>query len=1061
MGTVGQVEKQYRPLEIEEKILKFWKERKIYDKLREKLKGKSKFYFLDGPPYPSSDVPHIGTAWNKAIKDTVIRYYRMKGFFVWDQPGYDTHGLPIEVAVEKKLGLKSKKEIVEKVGVSKFIEECKKLALTNASLMSARFERLGVSMNWKNPYYTLRPEYMESGWWLIRRVHEQGLLKKGVKVVWWCPRCETVLADYEVQEYRDLEDPSIFVKFPVEGCEKEYLLIWTTTPWTLPANMAVMAHPDLDYVKVEYNGEKLILAKARLKHVFEKLRAEPVVLEEFKGTKLSGLKYIPPLLEEVDAQRKYRSDKTHRVVLSHYVSPYEGTGLVHTAPGHGEEDFNVGLQYGLPIVSPVDERGVFTSEAGKYAGLHVREANKVIIEDLRRKGLLLYEETIVHKYPVCWRCKTPLVLRATEQWYITVTKLKDKMLEEADKIVWVPEWAKERFKNWLKELRDWVISRQRYWGIPLPVWECSKCKNIFIPSSVEELKRMSVAKLELKDLHKPWIDEVKLKCPKCGGVMKRVPDVLDVWFDSGIAFYASLFYPRNKELYEKLSPVDFIVEGHDQIAGWFFSLLRSGVLGFGKSPYIKVVVHGYMLDEKGREMHKSLGNYVSVDEVVENYGADTLRFWVLQNTIWEDVRFSWKKLDLAFRDLNILWNIFVFASTYMSLDKYDPTKWSIEKVKEWLKFEDKWVLSRINRLIRDVDDLMGKSLIHEALRKIRNFIVEDLSHWYIRLIRRRVWVEAENPDKIAAYTTLYYILKNLLLILAPLTPFITEELYQQFIKPAEPNLPESIHMMTWPSYNEEMIRDDIEEAMEYAKKVVEAAAAARMKAGIKIRQPLLELAIVTDDSKMFKYISSISDVLASQVNVKEVRVEPLEAISKYVRYKVKPIYSKLGPVLRKDMKKAIDIFEKQGNEIARNILSKGVYELRIDDKSYKITKDDVEIEEESIENYVLKNFEYGKVFLNVKIDEKVAAEGLARDIVRRIQFMRKELDLPVDAFINVIVKVPDEASARMLSEWKNYVMEEVRAKSLVITPKEPTKYEGYVKEWEIGEEKYVIAIKPV
>ena len=572
---------------------------------------------------------------------------------------------------------------------------------------------------------------------------------------------------------------------------------------------------------------------------------------------------------------------------------------------------------------------------------------------------------------------------------------------------------------------------------------------------------MSVAKLELKDLHKPWIDEVKLKCPKCGGVMVRVPDVLDVWFDSGIAFYASLFYPRNKELYEKLSPVDFIVEGHDQIAGWFFSLLRSGVLGFGKSPYIKVVVHGYMLDEKGREMHKSLGNYVSVDEVVENYGADTLRFWVLQNTIWEDVRFSWKKLDLAFRDLNILWNIFVFASTYMSLDKYDPTKWNIEKVKEWLKFEDKWVLSRINRLIRDVDDLMGKSLIHEALRKIRNFIVEDLSHWYIRLIRRRVWVEAENPDKIAAYTTLYYVLKNLLLILAPLTPFITEELYQQFIKPAEPNLPESIHMMTWPSYNEEMISDDIEEAMEYAKKVVEAAAAARMKAGIKIRQPLLELAIVTDDSKMFKYISSISDVLASQVNVKEVRVEPLEAISKYVRYKVKPIYSKLGPVLRKDMKKAIDIFEKQGNEIAKNILSKGVYELRIDDKSYKITKDDVEIEEESIENYVLKNFEYGKVFLNVKIDEKVAAEGLARDIVRRIQFMRKELDLPVDAFINVIVKVPDEASARMLSEWRNYVMEEVRAKSLVIVPKEPTKYEGYVKEWEIGEEKYVIAIKPI
>ena len=1059
MGNVGLVEKQYKPLELEEKILKFWKEKRVYDKVREKLKGKPKFYFLDGPPYPSSDVPHIGTAWNKAIKDTVIRYYRMKRFFVWDQPGYDTHGLPIEVAVEKKLGLKSKKEIVEKVGIAKFIEECRRLALTNASLMSKRFERLGVSMKWDDPYYTLTPEYMESGWWLIKRVYEQELLKKGVKVVWWCPRCETVLADYEVQEYKDLEDPSIFVKFPIEGREKEYLLIWTTTPWTLPANMAVMAHPELVYVKVEYNGEKLILAKARLRHVFEKLGAEFRIVAEFKGKDIEGLKYIPPLLEEVEAQRKYRSDKTHRVVLSEYVSPYEGTGLVHTAPGHGEEDYNVGLQYGLPAVSPVDEHGVFTSEAGKYAGFHVREANNIIIEDLKKKGLLLYYETIVHKYPVCWRCKTPLVLRATEQWYIMVTKLKDKMLEEADKIVWIPDWAKERFKNWLKELRDWVISRQRYWGIPLPIWECKNCKNIFIPSNVEELKSKSIVKLELKDLHKPWIDEVKLKCPKCGSVMERVPDVLDVWFDSGIAFYASLFYPKKRKLYEELSPVDFIVEGHDQIAGWFFSLLRSGVLGFGKTPYVKVVVHGYMLDEKGREMHKSLGNFVSVDEVVENYGADTLRFWVLQNTIWEDVRFSWKKLDLAFRDLNILWNIFVFASTYMNLDRFDPTKWNLEKVEKWLKFEDRWVLSRVNRLIRDVDDLIRRSLVHEALRRIRNFIVEDLSHWYIRLIRRRVWVEAENPDKIAAYTTLYSVLKNLLLILAPITPFVTEELYQQFIRPAEPKLPESIHLMEWPKYSKEMIRDDLEEYMEYAKKIVEAAAAARMKAGIKIRQPLLELLILSNNNRLSKSVSRILDILTSQVNVKRVRVEPLDKSEKYVKYRVKPVYSRLGPVLKKDMTKAIEIFEKLGNEIAKNVLNKGSYELHVENRVYKISKEDVEITEEPIENYMFKEFDYGKVVLNIKIDEKVAAEGLARDVVRRIQFMRKELDLPVDAFINVIVKVPDETAVKMLEEWRSYIIEEVRAKTLTITAKELEKYEGYVKTWEIGDERYIIAVK--
>ena len=1058
MGKVGKIDKQYRPIEVEERILKFWKENRIYERIRELLKDKPKFYFLDGPPYPSSDVPHIGTAWNKVLKDLVIRFQRMRRRFVWDQPGYDTHGLPIEVAVEKKLGLKSKKEIVSKVGVEKFVKECMNLALTNAKLMSRRFERLGVSMDWNNPYYTLKPEYIESGWWLIKKVQEQGLLKKGVKVVWWCPRCETVLADYEVQEYRDIEDPSIFVKFPIEGEKNKYLLIWTTTPWTLPANLAVMVHPEMNYVEVEFKGERLILAEVRLEPVFSKLGEKPKIIAKVKGKDLEGLRYIPPLLEEVDAQRKYRSMKTHKVVLSEFVTPYEGTGLVHSAPGHGEEDFIIAQRYGIPVVSLVDEKGIMVKDAGKYAGKHFRQANKYIIEDLRRKGFLLFEEKIVHKYPVCWRCKTPLVLRATEQWYITVTKLKDKMIEEAEKVEWIPDWAKERERNWLKELRDWVISRQRYWGIPLPVWECEKCGYKVIPESVNELKKLAKSDFEISDLHKPWIDKVKLKCPKCSGIMHRVPDVLDVWFDSGVAFFASLAYPKNKRLFERLFPVDFIVEGHDQLAGWFFSLLRSGILGFGKAPYKRVLVHGYMLDEKGREMHKSLGNFVSADEVVEKYGADTLRFWVLQNTIWEDIRFAWKKLDLTFRDLNILWNIFVFASTYMSLDNFDPEKWPLEKVLSNLRVEDKWVLSRLNNLVKYVTEKFEKTYVHEAVRRIREFIIEDLSHWYIRLIRRRVWVEAEDPDKIAAYSTLYTVLKTLLQILAPVTPFIAEELYRKFILPAEKDSPESVHMLEWPKVNEKLISAELEEAMTLAKKIVEVGAAARMKAGIKIRQPLPEIIVLSDDEKLHKLLTYVKDVVKSQINVKNVSVKKLSEIGKYISYEIRPVFSKIGPMFKDKTREVLEILKEKESEVIKNILEKGYFEFEINGEKHVITHEYVEILEKPSEHYILQNFDKGKILLDIRIDYEAAAEGLARDIVRRIQYMRKELDLPVEAFIEALIITPDKQSMEMLEKWRNFIAEEVRAKKLKISVEKEKTKKGYTKEWDIEGEKYVITI---
>ena len=1061
MEVVGVPERSYNPHKIEENILEMWRKEKVYEEIRKKLNGKPKYYFLDGPPYPSSGVPHIGTVWNKVIKDLIIRFLRMRGFNVRDQPGYDTHGLPIEVTAERILNLKSKKDITEKIGVENFIKKCKDLALTNAREMSKRFENVGVSMDWDNPYYTLNSKYIELGWWLIKRAYERGLLAKGLRVVHWCPRCETVLADYEVTEYRDLEDPSIYVKLPVKGRDKEYILIWTTTPWTLPANTGVMVHPNLEYVRVEYKGEIYILAKARLHHVFEEnlKTTDYKVLEVFYGRELEGLKYEPPLKDEVKAQRELLNDpNSFKIVLSEeYVTPYEGTGCVHTAPGHGHEDFDIGLRYNLPVISPVNSTGIYTEEAGKYAGMNVREANDEIIKDLKNKGLLLYHTRIVHKYPVCWRCKTPLIIRATEQWYIKVSQLKKKILEEAEKVEWIPEWALERFRNWIENLRDWVISRQRYWGTPLPIWECSNCKNWVVIGSFEELKRKAINISGKIDLHKPWIDEVKLRCERCGGVMIRVPDVMDVWFDSGISFYASL---GDLKEWDKLKPVDFITEGHDQIAGWFFSLLRAGVIGFDRSPYRRVLVHGFMLDEKGREMHKSLGNYVEPDEVISKYGRDTLRLWLLQNTIWEDARFSWRSLDQVFRDLHVMWNVYVFASTYMNIDKFNPKVYTIEKLKDHLSVEDLWLLSRINRLVKNVTKSLEAFHIHEAARDIRRFIVEDVSHWYVRLVRRKVWIEEEVPTKLATYATLYYTLKKFLQLIAPFTPFISEELYQKIIKPAEPDLPSSIHMIEWPTVDEKWISKDLEEEMKVVMKIVEASLAARMKAGIKVRQPLPALYIISDHEEAKNVVLKYNGIIKEQVNVKNVILKGLGEMKEFRKYKITPVYKALGPVFKDRTKSIVKIILDEQDRIALDLLEKGEAKVKVDDEEYTVTKDMVIITEEPVAGFSVQEFDYGTLALDTKISEKELAEGLARDIVRRVQFMRKLLDLPVLANIKVYIKVPDEKAEALICEKKGYIMSEVRAIELQIDTKAPkTKDYDIIREWDIEGDKYIIFVK--
>ncbi|MEM7819960.1 MAG: isoleucine--tRNA ligase, partial [Candidatus Aenigmatarchaeota archaeon] len=633
----------------EEMIRNFWAENNIYNKVKQ-LKRKKKFYFLDGPPYATGSI-HIGTAWNKILKDLYIRFFRMFGYDVWDQPGYDTHGLPIENKIEKKLEIKSKNDI-ERLGIEKFILECKDFATKFIDVMNKQFENLGVWMDWNNPYLTLTNDYIEGAWHTFKIAYENGLLYRGLYPVHVCPRCETAVAYNEI-EYTKLTDPSIYVKFPVENKENEFLVIWTTTPWTLPGNTGIMAKPDAEYVRVKVDNQILIIAKDLLEEVMKKIDCvDYKIIEIIKGKDMEGLKYRYPLDDIFQFQKNL--ENAHRVVLSdQFVTLDTGTGLVHTAPGHGQEDYKVGLENKLPVISPVNLNGTFNKECGEYAGIFVKSADKKIINELKNRGLLLHEETITHDYPQCWRCNTPLLQISVPQWFFKITKIRNKLIKENKKVNWYPEWAKQRFENWLENLGDWPISRQRYWGIPLPIWVC-ECGKIKIIGSADELGK------KIKDLHRPYIDEIEFKC-ECGKNMKRIPDVLDVWFDSGLASWASLGYPKTKDLFNKLWPADLNIEGSDQIRGWWNSQLITSVITFDKSPFKNIVFHGLILDAHGSKMSKSLGNIVTPEEVIKKYSRDVLRFYLISYPPWNDFYFNWTEAEEVYKFFIIMENAFNFV----------------------------------------------------------------------------------------------------------------------------------------------------------------------------------------------------------------------------------------------------------------------------------------------------------------------------------------------------------------------------------------------------------------
>ena len=1004
---IKQVRANYSAPVIEKEIRDYWDSTDAYHKTKALRENGERFYFVDGPPYTSGHV-HMGTALNKTIKDILLRYWRMNGFNVRDQPGFDMHGLPIEVQVEKKInvpgrvnkdgkpdevGVRSKKEIEDIIGIDNFVNTCKQHALTLQGDMTEEFKELGVWMDWEHPYQTIKNEYIESAWWTIQKAEQRGLLDSSSRVVTWCPRCETALAEAEI-EYWDETNPSVMVKFPLVDDPETSLLIWTTTPWTLPANLMVAAHPDMTYVKAVFSAEnryeKIICMESQAEYVMKKGGfANFTILERYKGKDMVGMAYRPPF--DIDPKYLRQSEYLFKVVNADYVEQ-DNTGLVHTAPGFGPDDYETGKRYGVAPFCPVGESGRYTEEFPMMEGRKVKTVNEDIIKILDEKGLLLNSEKVKHRYGHCWRCKTPIIYRNTRQWFLSVPKVKERMLSEIDRVKWVPDWAgSTREKNWVDGARDWCISRQRYWGIPIPVWEC-KCGERKVIGQVTELKDGD-GYTDGMDLHRPWIDNVTFKCPKCGGVMRRVPDILDVWFDSGVAAWASLGYPAKKEEFDRWWPCRFIVEAHDQTRGWFYSQLGAGVMSFDRTPYDEVMMHAWMLDTKGQKMSKSLGNAVEPKEVASEFGADSMRLYsVRANAPWDDTCFQWdtkKNPPLkdgpknAWKVLNTFWNVVKFASMYMEIDDFDYKKYDPAEMKLYLRYEDRWMFSRTEKMKAAVTEGIESRELHKAARAIEDYIMEDLSKWYVKLVRDRSWTEDRDSqvDKLASYCTLYYAIMQTAIVMSPFTPHLSEEIYQHMGGEKV-----TVHMEDWPKVNVSYIHNDIETNMAVIQELVEDIATERAKMGSKLRWPLKQIYICGKDKAANKAVQMFEDVLKQQGNVKNI-----------------------------------------------------VY----------ITADKMPRDKEPC------SYSGGQMVIDFDVTPEIEAEGYARELIRRIQQMRKDMKLNVEQYIDIRVSA-DDYLVKLFGTWKDFISGEVRAKSIEFTAPE----DG-MKSWDITGKDVKILVTPL
>ncbi len=1008
---------------LEEGILRFWKMRHIFEKTLSERQGCPEFVFFEGPP-TANGIPGVHHVLARVFKDVFPRYKTMQGYHVSRRGGWDTHGLPVEIEVEKKLGFTNKQQI-ENYGIAKFNALCRESAFSYIQDWERLTERIGYWVDLKDAYVTFTNSYIESVWWILKSFWEKGLLYQGFKVVPYCPRCGTPLSDHEVaQGYADATDPSVFVRMPLVDEPGTALLVWTTTPWTLPANVAVAAHPDMEYVLVERKlpeggSEKLIVARLLLEKVFgdEKI----IILEHFKGKHLKGKQYNP-LFTFMPVEKK-----AHYVVLGNFVTTDDGTGLVHIAPAFGAEDMVVAQEHDLPVLMTVASDGTFIKEIRPWAGRFVKDADPMITQDLHDRGLLYKSGTITHTYPFCWRCDTPLLYYARRTWYIKTSQFKDRMVELNEQINWYPGHIKNgRFGNWLENNVDWALGRERFWGTPLPVWKCDSCEHLVCVGSLEELSKFSGKDLSQLDMHRPHVDEVKFKCPKCNGTMKRIPELIDVWFDSGSMPISQWHYPfENKEQFKKQFPADFICEAVDQTRGWFYSLHAISTLLFDEVCYKNVICLGLILDEQGRKMSKHVGNMMDPWIVIDQNGSDAMRWYLFTSgPASQERRFSLDQVSEVVRNFTLtLWNTYSFFVTYANLDGWKPNH---ESTIEYSAL-DKWLLSSLNSLVQKVTKALENYDVLGATRPIEVF-VDHLSNWYLRRSRRRFWKTESDSDKKAAYATLYEALVTISKLIAPTMPFMAEELYQNMVLSFDKKAPESVHIAKWPEVSAHWINEELNTEMELVMNLASLGHAARNKANRKVRQPLKEVAFSVGGKAERKVIDQYAELLEDELNVKSVRA--LDTSGEAVAYNLNPYPKQLGqkygskfPAIR------VAILKMDSEKSALKLLSGNSLHVKLDKEDLEILPEEVEVRMMAKEGFAVAAEGAYLAALVTDLTPELEEEGMAREFVRRIQDLRKQADFEIADRIQVVYKA-SKRLAKAIEHHKEFILGETLSKSI-------------------------------
>jgi isoleucyl-tRNA synthetase len=1047
----------YNCNEIENEILRFWDTNGIYEKAKKMNKGKKPFYFLDGPPYTSGRV-HIGTAWNKALKDSFLRYKRMtQEYDVWDRAGYDMHGLPIEHKVEEKLGIKDKNEIV-KFGVDKYIDECHKLAVENMKLMNIDFRRIGVWMDFEAAYTSVTREFVDGEWWLIKKAHENKRLYEGLKTMTWCSYCQTALAKHEL-EYENVSEESIYLKFKVKGKDNEYLIIWTTTPWTIPFNLGIMVNPGLEYIKAKVGNEIWILSKGLgplvvSHHTDQNLE----IIEEFMGTKLEGLAYEHPLSSEVnyDEVRKMckNPEKMHIVVLSEeYVDLSAGTGLVHLAPGCGPEDYEVGHKNGICPFNNLDEKGRFPKDMGKYSGWTAKKDDSRFIEDFREKGFLIDTTEVEHDYAHCWRCHNPVIYKTTKQWFFKVEDLKDQLIKFNQDIRWVPGWAGSRqFDSWLRNLRDNSITKQRFWGCPLPVWRCGQCGKYTVIGSLEELEDLCGCQID--NFHRPWIDKIELDCG-CGEKMRRIPDVLDVWVDAGTVSWNCIGYPAKHDKFDEMFPPEFILEGKDQIRGWFNLLMVASAISMGRPSFRNVYMHGFINDAEGRKMSKSLGNYILPDEVISKFGADTLRYYMIGGALPAvDLNYNFDDMKIKARNLMILWNVHKYLIDYSKETGKSIKDTDGKKIKTSFGLEERYIFSKLNSTIKLVTEMFEEYRLNEVPWKIEELYLE-LSRAYMQLVREKS--AGSDEDKETVLYTIRKVLIETLKMFSTIAPFISEKCYLN-MKDAFRLKEESISHYKWPSYDEDMIDKELEDNFSTAYDIITNALNAREKIKLGVRWPLKEIMIITKDDGAKKSVKLLENIIKTQINVKSISI--LDRFDK-MKESVKIDFEKINRKYKKQAPLIIAAFAMRSAEsVWKKIKDEGKFAMDVSGENIELTEDDMMHELDCPYPYVISDFKKGYIILNQERTDELEAEGYARELMRRIQSARKKAGMNKLDRIDLFVKV-DEELAESLKDWHDAIKDKVGAHQMRISHLDPAKKHEFVSLDEIKGKKIEIGFDKV